>query len=205
MLHFQETLREQDPKTYQAMVLGPGGLPEDGSFWEWFADWTREGYPLIIDAQGLREWTRIKEHFCGDYAQVLLTPHPGEFSGLTNLDSQIIQRQAIAICRDFSQREGVMVLFKSADPTLICPDGRTTVIPGQNPRMGTAGNGDFLSGILGALLMNASIQGNDLQEGAVLGTWVHQQAGRKLKRVFTPQELGPIVGKIVWEVIYAGG
>jgi hydroxyethylthiazole kinase-like uncharacterized protein yjeF len=143
MLHFQETLREQDPKTYQAHGSGPRGTPEDGSFWEWFADWTREGYPLIIDAQGLREWTRIKEHFCGDYAQVLLTPHPGEFSGLTNLDSQIIQRQAIAICRDFSQREGVMVLFKSADPTLICPDGRTTVIPGQNPRMGTAGNGDF--------------------------------------------------------------
>jgi hydroxyethylthiazole kinase-like uncharacterized protein yjeF len=195
MLEYHDQVHQQDPQKYQAMVLGPGGLPEAPEFWQWFAKWSQGPVTLVIDAQGLRELGPVLDHFAGNPARVLLTPHPGELADLSLRSKAEVRSRGIALARELARDTGCLVLYKSADPALCHPEGRVAVIPGQNPLMGTAGNGDYLAGILGALGM----QFNELWPGALWGTWVHQEAGRRIHRVFVPQDLSPVVGKIIAE------
>ncbi|MBO7178654.1 MAG: NAD(P)H-hydrate dehydratase [Clostridia bacterium] len=102
---------------------------------------------LIIDADGLNTLAAHKELLVDKVADVILTPHIGEFSRLSGLSKEEILGVPEMVAKDFASRYGVTLILK--DATSVITDGRSVFknISGT-VGMATAGSGDVLSGIL---------------------------------------------------------
>lgn len=148
-----------------SLVVGPG-LGQ--------CDWSRElllaaldsKLPVVVDADGLNilATQEIKR------AHWILTPHPGEASTL--LSETSIQADRFAATQAIQKRYGGVVLLKGTG-TLVDNGAELSLCPYGNPGMATAGMGDVLSGIIGALLA----QGYNSYEAATTGATLHARAG----------------------------
>ena len=106
---------------------------------------------LIIDADGLNILAKNLDLLSVTKAQVILTPHPKEFSRLINKDIKEILDDPIKYTMNFAKKYQVIVLLKGA---------RTIVADGDDyyevnmavPGLATAGSGDVLSGILAGFM-----------------------------------------------------
>ena len=106
---------------------------------------------LIIDADGLNILAKNLDLLSVTKAQVILTPHPKEFSRIINKDIKEILDDPIKYTMNFAKKYQVIVLLKGA---------RTIVADGDNyyevnmavPGLATAGAGDVLSGILAGFM-----------------------------------------------------
>ncbi len=96
----------------------------------------------------------------------MLTPHDGEF-GL--LMGERPGDDRIAAARDLAGRAGSVVLLKGPTTVVAEPDGRVTLVTHGDQRLATAGSGDVLTGIIGALLAAGCGPGR----AAFLGAWAH--------------------------------
>ena len=54
--------------------------------------------------------------------------------------------------REAAERSGAVVLLKGDDTIVALPGGPLAISPGGTPALATAGTGDVLSGLIGALL-----------------------------------------------------
>lgn len=106
---------------------------------------------LIIDADGLNILAKNLDLLSVTKAQVILTPHPKEFSRIINKDIKEILDDPIKYTMNFAKKYQVIVLLKGA---------RTIVADGDDyyevnmavPGLATAGAGDVLSGILAGFM-----------------------------------------------------
>ena len=137
--------------------------------------------PLVIDADGLRHLSKIKDWHKKISMSAVLTPHPGEMSVLTGLLKDEIQTQRQDVAARYAKEWGHIVVLKGAFTIIASPDGRSTVIPVATPALARAGTGDVLAGIIVGLLA----QGLDSYDAAVAGAFIHAQAG-----LFAADDLG---------------
>ena len=124
-------------------------------------------------------------------AQVVVTPHVGELARmLTRLDENEVgvdkvRAQPLACARKLHELTGATVLLKGAVTMVVGTDGKSNervILSGRAPAwMSTAGSGDVLAGMLGALLAQ---QDDMLAEDPALvpevvaaGAYVHGLAG----------------------------
>ena len=145
--------------------------------------------PILIDADGLNaldpDWLRERE------IPAVLTPHPGELSGLIGQPVSEFQQQRVATVRHWAQMWEVVLLLKGALTVIGTPDGQVFINPTGNPGMATAGSGDVLSGIIGGLLA----QGLNPLEATLIGCWWHGSAGDwQVKR---SGEVGLTAGRLI--------
>lgn len=156
--------RPSDWRTIKAdaLVIGPGlgqRHQEAERLFECLGD---PGCPAVLDADALN--LLASEDRVDSLGQgVLLTPHPGEMARLTSAFGSREER-----IRALVAQSGATVLFKGAR-TLIAEEGselfyNTTGHPG----MATGGQGDTLSGVLGALLAG----GLEPLIAAQTGAWI---------------------------------
>lgn len=101
------------------------------------------GRPLVLDADALA--------LLGDRrltVPAILTPHGGEFARLggDTAGSKIDATLALA------SRVGAVVIHKGADTVIAAPDGRAALPPPGPVWLASAGTGDVLAGICGAML-----------------------------------------------------
>jgi hydroxyethylthiazole kinase-like uncharacterized protein yjeF len=129
--------------------------------------------PLVVDADGLKLLAKLPDWDKLLPAPAILTPHPGEMSGLTGLEIEKIQENRLAIAKKYASEWGHVVVLKGAFTVVAAPDGRTTTIPVATPALAHAGTGDVLAGIIAGL----RAQGLDAYDAARLGAWVHAQSG----------------------------
>lgn len=108
----------------------------------------------------------------------LLTPHPGEAARLLNISTRDVQADRPAAVGALAKRFGCAVLLKGAGTLVADCDGRLALCDRGHPAMASAGLGDVLSGIAGALLA----QGLAPYEAACLAVWLHAVAGEQLGR-----------------------
>lgn len=128
--------------------------------------------PMVIDADALSALAGHL-HLLSKKGNVVLTPHMGEFSRLTGMPAEEIERNKFALAAKFSRTHKVTLILKGA-PTVVADErGKVFVNPTGNPGMSTAGSGDVLAGIVASL----TGQGNPVFDAAVNGTYLHGEAG----------------------------
>jgi len=145
--------------TRDAVVLGPGlgQAPSTRTLVREFLK--RCTKPVVLDADGLNALAEEGES-AGERAAALarrnpttvLTPHPGEMARLTCTSVAEVQLQRLEASTGLAQASGALVVLKGQRTIVAAPGGGAAVNPNGNPGMATAGTGDALAGIIGALL-----------------------------------------------------
>jgi len=168
-----------DPDRKAVLAVGPGmGLARGGG--QKVLALLHGNRPIVLDADGLNLLARTgrprpRPRGSGG-AELVMTPHPGEFARLAKpLD--------ITDCpTDPASRPQAAVKLALALHSVVLLKGRHTVVTdGQrlyvnqtgNPALATAGSGDVLTGLIASLIG----QGLAAFDAAVLGTYVHGLAG----------------------------
>lgn len=131
----------------QAWVVGPG-LGTDDAGAQTLGDVLDAGLPVLADADAvtlLGRHAELREKAAG--APVLITPHAGEFARVAELGDDRVDS-----ARRAAADLGVTVLLKGNATVVAAPDGRVLVHPAGSAWLATAGSGDVLSGVAGALL-----------------------------------------------------
>jgi NAD(P)H-hydrate epimerase len=154
-----------------ALVLGPGLGRSEGAAAFARAALEAVSIPVVLDADGLNAFAGNVESLGGRAA--ILTPHEGELARLLGIESSEVAASRLRCAREAASRSGCVVVLKGDDTLVAAPDGRVAVSPGATPALATAGTGDVLSGVLGALLAKAL----EPFPAACAGVRVHALAG----------------------------
>jgi NAD(P)H-hydrate epimerase len=179
-----------------AVVLGPGLGRSDGALAFAREVARRASVPLVLDADGLNAHAGAPESLAARTAPTVLTPHAGELGRLLGIPSADVGARRLHHARDAARRTGAVVLLKGDDTLVAHPDGRVAVSPGGAPGLATAGTGDVLSGICGALLA----AGLDPLTAASAAAWIHLRAGQLAA---TPHGPGGVIASDVLGAIPA--
>ena len=147
-------------------------------------DWSRRvldaciaaGRPTVLDADGLNLLAALRggsgEPVPAGGAWVL-TPHPAEAGRLLACSAREVQADRVGAAQRLARRYGAVVVLKGCGTVVADADGRYAICPLGNPGMATAGSGDVLSGVIGAMLA----QGLSPWEAAQAGVVAHASAG----------------------------
>jgi ADP-dependent NAD(P)H-hydrate dehydratase / NAD(P)H-hydrate epimerase len=161
-----------------ALVLGPGIGRTDGAL-EWARAVARRApVPVLIDADGLNAHAGRLDSLRERQAPTVLTPHEGELGRLLGIESDKVQATRFECAREAAKRSGCIVVLKGDDTIVSTPEGVAAVSPGATPALATAGTGDVLAGLTGALLS----KGMQPLEAAAAGVLAHARAGRAAAR-----------------------
>jgi NAD(P)H-hydrate epimerase len=135
-----------------ALVLGPGlgRAPETLQLARSVA--RSVPVPLVLDADGLNAHAHRLEALSGRAAATVLTPHAGELARLLGNESSDVAAHRLQAARAAAASSGAIVVLKGDDTLVVEPAGRVGVSRGGTPALATAGTGDVLSGVIGALL-----------------------------------------------------
>lgn len=131
--------------------------------------------PIVLDADALNVVAPVAVPLASQ-APVVMTPHPGEAARLLETSTGDVEADRRAAVAALAQRSGAVVVLKGAG-TLVCDGARLFQNRTGNPGMATAGAGDVLSGVLGALLA----RGLAPFEAACLAVHVHGAAGDRAR------------------------
>jgi NAD(P)H-hydrate epimerase len=128
----------------------------------------------------------------------VITPHPGEAARLLGISTVQVQADRPAAAHALSKKYTAVVVLKGAGSLIASPDGRLAVCHQGHPAMATAGLGDVLAGLIGALLA----QGMDAFDAACLAVWLHANAGEqqgKFGRGLAASDLIPAIRQLLEE------
>lgn len=141
--------------------------------------------PLLIDADGLNIlsddeglWEILSEE---QRSRTVITPHIGEMSRLSGRAVAEILSDTEGVATAFAEQKGIVCLLK--DHNTVITDGEALYInQSGNAGMATAGMGDVLAGVVGALLARTEISGDIGEKSEILlrvaaGAYLHGRAG----------------------------
>lgn len=143
----------------------------------WFILMKRQSVPTILDAGALYLAGKIKQ-------PTLITPHAGELARLFALHSITVTSESIEAdpatwASKAAHLLDVTVLLKGSR-TVVAHKDRVISLPQATPFLATAGSGDVLAGIIGALVATNYIEilnsEERLAEVAATGAYIHNQA-----------------------------
>ncbi|MFC0408151.1 NAD(P)H-hydrate dehydratase [Roseomonas elaeocarpi] len=149
-------------------VLGPGMVPDDRAR-DLLAKVMEAGDRLVVDAGGLTLCAGAPERLRG---ASIITPHGGEFGRVFGPLGDLAQTDKPEAARQAASLTGAVVVLKGSDTVVAAPDGRVAINSNAPPTLATAGSGDVLSGICGAMLG----QGLEPFEAAAAAVWLHGAA-----------------------------
>ncbi|MET9210881.1 MULTISPECIES: NAD(P)H-hydrate dehydratase [unclassified Nocardia] len=132
----------------QAWVFGPGA-GTDAAAGDRLAQVLATDLPVLVDADGLTLLAAEPALVLGRTAPTVLTPHAGEFARLTGAEPGPDRVEAV---RALAEEWQVTVLLKGRATIIAAPGEPTLVSDAGGSWAATAGSGDVLSGLLGALL-----------------------------------------------------
>ncbi len=168
-----------------ALVLGPGlgrGAPAEAAVHQLVSS---APVPVVVDGDGLTALGgQAGDVLARRGAPTVLTPHDGEFARLAG---HAPGDDRVAAARSLAATTGAIVLLKGPTTVIAHPDGRVRLSTSGDARLATAGTGDVLSGIVGALLA----RGTDAFAAAAAGAWLHGRAALE----------GPALGLVASDVV----
>jgi len=152
----------------QSWVIGPG-LEPGGRVGHEVAEVLASRLPVVVDAEGLHYLPLQLS------APALLTPHAGELARLLGIERAEVEARRLRYARAAARRFGATVLLKGSTTVIAAPDGRARINRSGTPALATAGSGDVLSGLCGALLG----AGLDPLDAGSVAAYLHGVAGQR--------------------------
>jgi ADP-dependent NAD(P)H-hydrate dehydratase / NAD(P)H-hydrate epimerase len=177
-----------------ALVVGPG-LGEGERAETLVGAALASDIACVLDADALNLLSQsqdLREACARRTADTLLTPHPAEAARLLATNTAEVQANRVHAAQKLSEHLNVHVVLKGNGSIIAARDGHWFVNTSGNPGMASAGMGDVLSGILGALLA----QRYTGETALVLGVHLHGAAADAL----VADGVGP-VGLAAGEII----
>lgn len=176
------------------LIVGPGlGMESDSLTWVESALSTQ--HPLVLDADALNH-IAINNDLANKLQQrkspTILTPHAAEAARLLNTDTATIQNDRMAAALKLATTFDCYILLKGTGSICATPEGLRYINTSGNPGLSSAGTGDVLSGMMGAMLT----QGLTAQKALLLAVYLHGAAADTLLQ----QNNGPL-GMIASEII----
>jgi hydroxyethylthiazole kinase-like uncharacterized protein yjeF len=156
----------------QAWVVG-SGLGTDSRSADLVDAVLGSDLPVVLDADAIAALANHPEWLRDRRAPTLLTPHAGEFARLRGLERGDVEARRLEHVRRASSELGCVILLKGSTTLVADPSGSVRVNSADTPYLATAGSGDVLSGICGALLAGGL---GALDAGSV-GAFLHGLAG----------------------------
>ncbi|HYR36222.1 MAG TPA: NAD(P)H-hydrate dehydratase [Burkholderiales bacterium] len=179
-----------------ALVVGPGlGQSERAETLVGAA--LASELPCVLDADALNLIAESEDlrHACARrQVETIVTPHPAEAARLLAENTAAVQADRVKSARMLAENLNAHVVLKGNGSILAARDRHWFINTSGNPGMASAGMGDVLAGLLGALLA----QGYTGETALVLGTHLHGAAGDAL----ASSGVGP-VGMTATELIDA--
>ena len=129
---------------------------------------------VIIDADGLYALGQAVELTKKMNKMPILTPHLGEMACLLHQDVEEIKADLVSVARESAKQLESIIVLKSAKTVVAYPDGNVYINTRGNAGMATAGSGDVLAGVIGAL---AAQQHSLAIDSAICGVYLHSMAG----------------------------
>lgn len=161
---------------HDAAIVGPG-LTDADDLASLPAAWRDDPRPAVWDATALS----AIDGRCGAAARVV-TPHPGEAARLLSRlrapagdgewSAARVQADRVDAAERIASLTGATVLLKGR-ATIVVDAERTAIVPLGGPGLATAGSGDVLAGIIGALMA----RGAAAFDAAIAGATWHAAAG----------------------------
>jgi hydroxyethylthiazole kinase-like uncharacterized protein yjeF len=170
----------------------------------WFSLLKRQSIPTVLDAGAL--------HLAGTLTQpTLITPHAGELSRLLAqhglvVSSELIEADSITWAQKSSELLNVTVLLKGSK-TVVAQGSRVITLPKATPFLATAGSGDVLAGIIGALVATNYIEilnsSERLADVAATGAYIHNQAALLASRgaPISASNIPPMINEAIRKII----
>jgi hydroxyethylthiazole kinase-like uncharacterized protein yjeF len=161
----------------QAWVIGPG-MGTGGAALGTLRDVLATDSPVLVDADGLTllaQAPSLLAERARRGATTVLTPHAGEFARLFPDLDPAGPGGRLAAVRGAAARCGAVVLLKGHRTVIGDPGGTAFVNTSGSPYLATAGSGDVLSGLTGAMLS----AGLDGPAAAALAAFRHGRAGER--------------------------
>jgi len=132
-----------------AVIVGPGLGTEDQTPVRLALD---RGVPVVLDADALNLIAANPNETWPLRPDVVMTPHPGEAARLLGTTTAKCQADRVTTARRLCDRFGATIVLKGAGTIVASPDGRLAINPTGGPALATAGSGDVLAGMIGALI-----------------------------------------------------
>jgi hydroxyethylthiazole kinase-like uncharacterized protein yjeF len=157
-----------------AVVLGPGLGKTPGAQALARELVQRIDVPLVIDADGLNALAGELETLRQRPWPTILTPHAGELGRLLEVESSEVERARLTHACAAAHRSQALVVLKGDDTLVTAPSGRVAISRGGAPALATAGTGDVLAGVTGAMLA----KGLTHAHAACAAVFAHVRAGQ---------------------------
>ncbi|MGZ5201639.1 MAG: NAD(P)H-hydrate dehydratase [Telluria sp.] len=171
----------------RTVVAGPG-MGEAPTATRLLAKVINGASPVVIDADALNHLSSdadLQGRLAQRRAPTVLTPHPLEAARLLGVTSGVVQADRIEAARELAGRFDATVVLKGSGTVIAENEANAVAINTTgNPGLATAGTGDVLSGVCGALLA----QGWSAYTAALCAVWMHGAAADEL----VASGLGPI-------------
>jgi NAD(P)H-hydrate epimerase len=151
--------------------------------------------PQVWDADALNQlaqgWVTLPSHS-------VITPHPGEAARLLGISTKEVQADRPSAAHALAQKYKTVVVLKGSGSLIADVDGRLALCDHGHPAMATAGLGDVLAGLVGALMA----QKLPAFEAACLAVWLHARAGESagaMGRGMAATDLIPAIRQLLEE------
>lgn len=151
------TGRPLETSGYNALVVGPGlsrsddarSLVNQLAMPDQRVVWDADGLALLDERDDWgREW--------------VITPHPGEAAQILGTSNRAVQAQRLNALAGLRQKHpSAWIVLKGYRTLISDPAGTLFVCLAGNPALATAGSGDVLSGMIGALFADPSLSTGD--------------------------------------------
>ncbi len=178
------------------LVVGPG-MGQSAHAMQWLTRAIETELPLVLDADALNllaQDSALQDQVAKRKARTILTPHPAEAARLIGASTDAVRYQRVDVATILATRLNSFVVLKGTGSVCAQPNGAWYINGSGNPGLASAGTGDVLSGMLGALLA----QGLGARDALLLGVFLHGAAADEL----SAKGVGP-VGMTASEVINA--
>lgn len=157
--------------------------------------------PVLVDADALTMLAANLELIENRSAPTILTPHAGEFARLAGAPPEA---DRVAAARALAARLGAVVLLKGNVTVIAEPEGDVYLNRADGAWAATAGSGDVLSGVIGALLAS----GLPPARAAAMGAFVHARAAAAAAADpgpgYAPISASRLLGHLRWAVAELG-